>query len=338
MSKPFFSVVLPTYNRAAMLRSAIQSVLAQTCRDYECFVLDDGSTDDTPRVFGEFATEPSLRLVRFEDNRRQHARRNYAIHQARGRFVAFIDSDDIWLSGRLETFKKAAESRPEIGFWFSNAYLLREGRIIGTVFGPERPIPEGRVPGWWAVGEGRLPYLTTNVAVRRDAFAEHGYFREDMRVLEDTELYARMLGAGLQVGVIREPLAVRRLHSEQITMDHQTAYRESLQALSAGGIAEAEFAAQRRLLALASAGFMIKSLKPAQARRFLHEELGGGRFFAAAYWTSFVPTLLLRAAKALRSAVLRARCRPAAAPPEYGAVLERISPLLNRENGPGAEI
>ncbi len=337
MSEPFFSVILPTYNRAAMLRSAIQSVLAQTCRDYECFVIDDGSTDETPRVFGEFAAETSLRFVRFEDNRRQHARRNHAIRQARGRFVAFIDSDDIWLPERLETFRKNAESRPEIGFWFSNAYLLREGRIIGTVFEPGRSIPEGRVPGWWAVGESRLPYLTTNVAVRRDAFAEHGYFREDLRVLEDTELYARMLGAGLQVGVIREPLAVRRLHPEQITMEHRTAYRESLQALSAGGIAAAEFAAQRRLLALASAGFMIKSLKPSQARRFLREELGDGRFFAAVYWMSLVPPPLLRAAKALRSAALRARYRPAAAPPEYGAVLKMISPMLLRESGQNAE-
>ncbi|MDE1977657.1 MAG: glycosyltransferase, partial [Elusimicrobia bacterium] len=50
---PFFTVVLPTYNRAVMLRTAIRSVLAQSCREYECFVLDDGSTDDTPLVFKE---------------------------------------------------------------------------------------------------------------------------------------------------------------------------------------------------------------------------------------------------------------------------------------------
>jgi len=307
-----------------MLRTAVKSVLAQTCRDYECFVLDDGSTDETPRVFREFSADPALRLMRFEDNRRQHARRNHAIRQARGRFVTFIDSDDIWLPERLE-------ARPEAGFWFSNAYVLREGRIIGTVFDPKRMIPEGRVPGWWAVGDSFLPYLTTNLAVRREAFAEHGYFREDMRVLEDTELYARMLKSGLQVGVIREPLAARRLHAEQITMEHRTAYRESLEALLSGGLPESEFPAQRRALALAAASFMVKSINPSQARRFLGEELGAGRFLAPVYWGSFVPSALLRAAKAVRSSRLRRRYRPESAPPAFRGALERIAPLLNQE-------
>ncbi|HVC08500.1 MAG TPA: glycosyltransferase family A protein [Elusimicrobiota bacterium] len=331
---PFFSVVLPTHNRAAMLRTAVKSVLAQTCRDFECFVLDDGSTDDTPRVFREFSAEPALRLARFEDNRRQHARRNHAIRQARGRFVTFIDSDDIWLPERLEVFKRAIEARPEAGFWFSNAYVLREGRIVGTVFDPRRPIPEGRVPGWWAVGDSFLPYLTTNLAVRRDAFAEYGYFREDMRVLEDTELYARMLKSGLQVGVIREPLAVRRLHAEQITMEHRTAYRESLAALASGGLPESEFPARRRALALAAASFMVKSINPSQARQFLGEELGARRFFAPVYWGSFVPSVLLRAAKAARSSWLRRRYRPESASPAFRETLERIAPLLNQEKIP----
>ncbi len=317
-----------------MLRTAIKSVLAQTCRDYECFVLDDGSTDGTPEVFREFSAEPLLRLVRFEDNQRQHARRNYAIRLARGRFVTFIDSDDVWLPRRLESFKRAIDSRPEAGFWFSNAYVLREGRIIGTVFDPARALSEGRVPGWWAVGDAYLPYLTTNLAVRREAFEQTGYFREDMRVLEDTELYARMLRAGLEVGVIREPLAVRRLHPAQITMEHETAYRESLAALTAGGLPEKEFPAQRRRLALAAASFMVKNLNPARARRFLYRELGASRRLERVYWQSFVPAAFLRLMKSARSAFLRWRYQPALAPADFRAAIKAVAPLFNQEKTP----
>ncbi|MHB2025245.1 MAG: glycosyltransferase family 2 protein [Elusimicrobiota bacterium] len=328
---PLFSIVLPSYNRSIMLRAAIESVLAQTCRDYECFVLDDGSTDRTPDVFREFSGEPKFAFFRFEDNRRQHARRNFAIARAQGRFVTFLDSDDLWLPERLDIFRRAIESRPAVGFWFSNGYVFSNGKITGTVFHPRRPISEGRVPGWYAVGGDRLPYLTTNVAIARSAFADIGLFREDMRVLEDTELYARMLGSGIKIGVIRAPLAARRLHPDQITMEHERAYQESLTALASGGISASDFVVEKKRLALATAGYLVKSLEPDKARRFLKRELGQSAARHAIYWASFLPRPALSAAKWVKTMCGAVGSHPVLAPNALREASRQIKIFLDVE-------
>ena len=328
---PLFSVILPTYNRARMLRSALKSVTAQTFDDFECFVLDDGSTDETPRVFDEFRGEPRLRLFRFDDNRRQHARRNFALGEARGEFVSFLDSDDLWLPGRLETFAREI-GRRDADFWFSNAYMLRFGRIVGTLFDPARPIVEGRVPGWHAVGLRFLPYVTTNLAVRRTAFEQVGKFREDMKILEDTELYARMLASGCRVGAIREPLAVRREHDEQITLDYEVVFREVLMALEAGGAPAEELAARRESGALDVADALWRGAQPGKARDFLVTQLGDKAKSSYIYRRTFIPPALLRGARTARRFWLMARHHPVLTPLGAREAYRAITPLLDAEN------
>ena len=332
---PLFSVILPTYNRAAMLRTAVSSVLAQSCGDFECFVIDDGSTDQTPQVLQEFQGEPRLRVQRFPDNRRQHVRRNWALAQARGEFIAFLDSDDIWLPGRLDAFARHLRARPQTDFCFSNAYLWRGDRIAGTVFPADGPLAEGRVPGWYAVGHPRLPYLTSNLAVRRALFDRVGRFREDMLILEDTELYARMLASGAQVSAIRRPLAVRRIHPGQITRDYRVDYREALLALAAGGATAEEARAVKRRVALEVAGYLWRDLRPAEARGFLRAELAGRAPATALYWLSFLPAASLAPAKSLRRLWLRWAWHPAWAEAEMREAYRFVSPLLEREADAG---
>ena len=322
---PLFSVILPTYNRALFLRAAIQSVLAQSCRDFECFVLDDGSTDETPRVFTEFQREPLLHLQRFPNNRRQHVRRNWALDRAQGRFVAFLDSDDIWLPDRLESFSRVLAERPGIDFLFSNAWLWREERLIGTLFDPGQSLAEGVVPGWYAVGHEQLPYLTSNLAIRRSLFGEVGKFREDMRILEDTELYARMLQAGACVGVIRRPLAVRRLHEGQLTHEHEIDYREGLMALEAGGAPPVVFLREKERLARAAAGYLWRAMRPREARQLLLRELGEDARHLFLYWLTFLPFWFLAWGRKVRRLYLLARHHPAFAGPEERAVYRLMS-------------
>jgi len=325
---PFFSIILPSYNRADMLRAAVRSVLAQTCRDYECFVVDDGSTDETPLVLQEFAGQPRLHVQRFPDNRRQHARRNWALAQAKGEFIAFLDSDDIWLPGRLDAFAQYMRSHPQTDFCFSNAYLWRDSRIVGTVFRPEQPLAEGRIPGWYAVGHPRLPYLTSNLAVRRALFDRIGHFREDMRILEDTELYARMLSAGANVGAIRQPLAVRRVHPGQITHDYRIDYREALLAVAGSGANEAEARAAKERVVMEVAGYFWRDLRPNEARQFLRAELAAGAGRTALYWLTFLPPLALALAKKARRLCLMARHHPAWASDEIRGVYRFIDSLI----------
>src|SRR5688572_33266032 len=102
-SAPFFSVIIPVYNRAAALASAIESVRAQTCQDFEIVVVDDGSTDD-PRAVVERIADPRIRFIR-QENRGGGVARNTAIDHARGRFIAPLDSDDVFLLEHLARMK-----------------------------------------------------------------------------------------------------------------------------------------------------------------------------------------------------------------------------------------
>lgn len=327
---PFFSVVIPSYNRARMLRTALRSVLEQTLRDWECWVVDDGSTDETQKALQEFSTDPRFKTLRNPENLGMNASRNLALDRAQGRFATFLDSDDLWLPGRLEAFKLRLERSPEAGFVFSNAYLFRFGRIVGTLFEPERPIPEGHVPGHYAIGAGRLPYVTTNVSIRRDAFDRWGGFRTEMRTL-DTELYARFLAKGLEVAAIHEPLAVRRLHGEQLTDRYRENFSEAMQALAASGAGPEDAARLRREVACDVALYLVKAGRPGEARAFLEETLGGEALGTAAWRLGSVPPVLLGLARILKRLYLGLRHHPALAGGAARDVLRWLEPRLKAE-------
>jgi len=101
--QPHFSVIIPVYNRAKTLGAAIQSVLAQSCQDFEIVIVDDGSTDDPAAVIAQFS-DPRIRFLR-QKNQGGGAARNAAIDAARGRLIAPLDSDDIFLPHHLQTMK-----------------------------------------------------------------------------------------------------------------------------------------------------------------------------------------------------------------------------------------
>jgi len=209
--KLLFTVIIPTYNRAALLRQALRSLELQTFNDYEAFVIDDGSTDETPRVFSEFSDQRKWNFIRLEKNHGQFYCRNLAIKKSKGKYITFLDSDDLWLPERLQKFAELIDKNPNAGFIFSNGYIMQDGIIIGKFFKENRKIPKGKLPPYMAISNYWLPYVTTNVAFVREAIDKVGYFREDMSHLEDMELYVRILRY-YEVDYIPEPLSVYRIH------------------------------------------------------------------------------------------------------------------------------
>lgn len=328
---PYFSVVISAYNRADMLKSALESIRFQTFGDFECLAVDDGSTDRVPEVIRSFVErDKRFRLLGHGVNRGMNAARNLGVAQAQGKFLTFLDSDDIWLPRRLEAFKRRAEERPEAGFLFSNAFLLRFGRIVGTLFDPARPIPEGVLPGSYAVGESQLPYVTTNVAVTSAFFKKHGGFSAGLKAT-DTELFARVLAAGHAVAVIREPLSLRRLHENQITAGHAENFRQSVAAFAATGAGAAELAVLRRRVAAEVALDLAKAGRPKEARELLAAELGEAARGTKAWRLSALPGWTLDLLRGARAAYLKARWHPAFLTGEYRAAWEVARPLLEDE-------
>jgi len=197
------SVILPTYNRAALIGSAIRSVLAQTFADLELWVIDDGSTDDTDAVVHAIADE-RLRYHRLDRNRGQAAARNEGLRRARGEYLAFQDSDDRWAPGKLERSLQAMRTAlPGIGAVYCDmTRVWRDGRVT---YHRSPTLTRGRwidpETGWYQV------YLLgiQAVLIRRRCLDAVGYFDEELRHFEDMELFMR-LSRAYDLVHISEPL------------------------------------------------------------------------------------------------------------------------------------
>ncbi|OGR53217.1 MAG: hypothetical protein A2049_06070 [Elusimicrobia bacterium GWA2_62_23] len=304
---PLFTVIIPAYNRADLLRLTLKSLDAQTFRDYEAFILDDGSTDATPEVFKEFAGRPGWNFVRFEANRRQGGCRNYAMERAAGDYVTFLDADDLWLPRRLEKFAELIARNPAAGFVFSNGYILREGRLTGKFFDEGRAVPRGKLPPYMAISDKWLPYVTTNVAFKRTVLEKTGPFRQDLSHLEDMELYVKIL-RDWEADFIAEPLSVYRIHSltsnpASLTLkwdDGVADFREALKT------AAPDPAARRELedyVYLKQAEVYLKNLQPGKAREYLRLAHSRGPAWLKLFAGSLLPAsslALLRGLYALK--------------------------------------
>jgi glycosyltransferase involved in cell wall biosynthesis len=149
---PAISVIIPTYNRAALLREAIDSTLRQTFRDFEILVVDDGSRDATPEVARDYAG----RIVYIcQENRGCNAARNTALLRARGEYIALLDSDDLYLPYALELMHGLLGRFPQAGFAYTDFMILREGR---PPFGSGLRLWHGSGHRWDAVFDKRYRF------------------------------------------------------------------------------------------------------------------------------------------------------------------------------------
>lgn len=193
-----FTVVVPTYQREELVRQAVHTVLAQTCRDFEIVVVDDGS----PRPIRLATTDARVRVIRHERNRGPAAARNTGVRAARGELVAFLDSDDLWFPRKLERqaacLAAAAYGACVTGF----EYETEEGFSVEIARKPQSWLRE------LALGCRLSP--GTTLAVRRACYERVGFYDETMERHEDYDWLLRFV-QHFDIGVIGEPLArVRR--------------------------------------------------------------------------------------------------------------------------------
>ena len=101
MNNGLVSIIMPSYNTGGYIKNSIESVLAQTYENWELIIVDDCSTDDTDSIVGQFS-DKRIRYLKNEKNSGAAISRNYALREAKGRWIAFLDSDDLWLPEKLE--------------------------------------------------------------------------------------------------------------------------------------------------------------------------------------------------------------------------------------------
>ncbi len=122
--KPVLTIIIPTFNRADFLKESIGSVLSQTFTDFELIVVDDGSTDHTGEVAREF---PRIHYVSCPVNSGVSHARNLGIGLARGRYICFLDSDDLWVNSKLDTQIRWMESHAECRVCYTDEIWIRKG-------------------------------------------------------------------------------------------------------------------------------------------------------------------------------------------------------------------
>jgi glycosyltransferase involved in cell wall biosynthesis len=191
MATPTVSVVIATYNYGRFLPEAIDSVLAQTFTDYEIVVVDDGSTDNTAEVIERYRESSEqagrLRYIRLEKNIGQPKAKNLGIRTSRGRFIAFLDGDDVWLPRKLEKQMPVFEKNGDTGVVYSDVMLFQGGQEFPETKRP--PFARGKVTRN-LIFDNIVPF--SSAIVRRECFDRDGMFDESIPLAIDYELWLRL--------------------------------------------------------------------------------------------------------------------------------------------------
>lgn len=200
------SVIIPTYNRESVVRRAIDSALAQTYRNLEVIVVDDGSTDATSEVLGKYGER--IRVIR-QTNAGPSAARNRGATEAGGEVLAFLDSDDRWLPAKIERQMEVLRGGGvDMCCCICNARLRSSSGKETTSFkaaGIKSPLEAGVLRNPARIFASRFMLFNQVVAVRKSAFEDVGGFDEDLWLLEDHDLALRLAVLG-PWGIIGNPM------------------------------------------------------------------------------------------------------------------------------------
>lgn len=206
---PRVSIIIPTYNRAEMVREAVASVLAQTCRDFEVVVVDDASTDGTAAALAEWR---EVQVIRHPYRRGVSAARNTGIQTARGEWLAFLDSDDLWLPAKLARQMAYLLARPGLFLCQTDETWVRRGARVN------KPLSHRKVAGRiFLPSLARCVVSPSAVILHRRLIEAHGGFDETLPAAEDYDLWLR-LSWRYEVGLVDESLVIKRGgHADQLS-------------------------------------------------------------------------------------------------------------------------
>jgi glycosyltransferase involved in cell wall biosynthesis len=202
---PTVSVVVPAYNAVRTLPAALESVALQTFRDFEIVVVDDGSTDATAEVARSLGA-PNLRVVS-QINAGHAAARNTGIQTARGRYVAFLDADDLWLPDKLARQLAELRARPGVRALQTGAARVDDG--LNMLW--DEPCRDSRDALWETLCFQNMPALMSTLMVDKSLLQEVGGFDATLVILQDWDLAIRLARVG-QLHSMTDVLSGYRFH------------------------------------------------------------------------------------------------------------------------------
>lgn len=211
------SIILPTFNRLEFLRPAIESVFAQSFTDWELLIADDGSSADTQRYLRTLDDPPRVKVLWLPHSGKPSVVRNAALREAQGGYVAFLDSDDVWLPRKLETqiasLRRHAERK-----WSYTRFALVDGSGKAAASGGGRDFP---APAGWILEKlltAEIVIALPSVVVSREMLERLGAFDEELVMCEDVELWLRLAAHG-EIDGVDELLTLIRRHGQHSGSD-----------------------------------------------------------------------------------------------------------------------
>jgi len=237
--QPLVSVIVASYNYARFIGQMLENLRAQTYHNWECVIVDDGSTDDTEAVVKSYAKlDPRIKFIR-QSNQRQGAARNTGIENSTGTYIQFLDADDLIESKKLELQVAYLDLHPEVDITYSGARYFTEENINERALSRQYSMWDGGawMPEISGAGKVLLPTLLRNnimvvnsPLVRRRVIDEVGLFDVGLTPVEDWDYWIRCAAKGLsfQFQDVAESRALVRAHEMSASKDQRRMLRATL--------------------------------------------------------------------------------------------------------------
>jgi glycosyltransferase involved in cell wall biosynthesis len=224
MDLPTVSVIIPTFNRAAFICEAIESVLSQSYSAVELIVIDDGSTDNTAALLKPYIERCQI-IYRYQENQRQSVARNHGLSIASGDYCCFLDSDNRWLPGKLKIQVDYLASHSEVDIVYGDNQLIDESGVVTSKQNMRRH--SGLIYPFML--KDNCVSMNT-VMARMKCFKEQGGFDPEFKVADDYELWLRM-SAHYRFAYLPQFFAQYRVMDEQISSNKERRYSSNERAL-----------------------------------------------------------------------------------------------------------
>lgn len=203
---PQFSIIIPAFNASATLAEALLSVKNQTFTDWEALVVNDGSIDNTAKVFENTVGDDDRFSIIHQNNEGLGAARNAAANRAKAAWLVFLDADDRWAANKLKVLAKFISEHSDAEMFYHPVFeLYPNGRMRLRRF-QEAPNIETFI-------YGQNPYVPSAVAIKKEVFEKAGGFIEDINQVEDLGFWLHLLKSGVQPVVINQALTVYSMGS-----------------------------------------------------------------------------------------------------------------------------
>lgn len=198
---PFYSVIIPTYNRKVLLTKALESVLGQSFKDFELIIVDDGSNDGTNKLIREY-NDPRIKYF-YQGNKGVSFARNKGLKEAKGKYICFLDSDDFLDKNKLEIQKQYINDYPEIKIFHTQEIWYRNNKFLKQK--EKHKKPSGMIFPMC------LPLCCVSIStatIHKSVFEKIGNFDEDLPACEDYDFWLR-ISLQYPVHLIDKPLTIK---------------------------------------------------------------------------------------------------------------------------------